>query len=986
MADIGVYKDKFSESGQRIFQNALDESKKRDQNYITIGHILNALTVEESDLFNDTMRDLAIDPRTVTMLIEKRIENVRQHTGKGFRIAPETTDLFKKAMDRARGQGRRVIDASDIFYVMSSDEHSLLNDVLRNLGVPPEEVAQTSQTRIRNYEKNNFITDLNLYKDKFSDTGRCVLERAIDESQRRAQNYISVEHVLFALAKEEAVLFNNSIFDLPVPPYLVKLRIEQCVENGSKYTGKGFRIAPETTDLFKRSMERARARGHKVIDSTDILSVLSNDKGSLLTSILSDLGASSQQVAKQFGNQIWLREQNNLMPITEGQTYIENTKKERDKIILELTKKIQNNPSESELFNERGHAYNEIGEYEKAISDFAKAIELDPNNSVFHNNRGSIYINKGEYDKAIPDLTKAIELDSNYALAYNSRAVAFQNTGKCEEAILDYTKAIELNLNFAVAFANRGECYFGKGEYNKAIDDYTKALELEPNYSLAYAMRGLSYFKQKEYDKAISDCIKAVEINPGAIPFSIIGDAYSAKGNYVEAIQNYTKALELDPCCAVAYDNRGQAYSEIGDYDQAILDCTKFIELHSNIGWAYNRRGVNYYKKKQFDNAVQDFTKAIELNQDDPNPYENRANVYLDKEEYEKAILDYSKAIELNPNNDTSFNNRGFIYSVKGEYDKAILDFTKAVELNPESNEAKINLNETYKAKNEFSKKNQKSKTSDDLLEELDWLIGLDKVKKDVIELTNFIKVQKMREGIGLAVQPISRHLVFFGNPGTGKTTVARLIAQIYKSVGVVSKGHLVETDRSGLVAGYIGHTALKVKEVVGEAIGGVLFIDEAYSLAKDSTYNDFGHEAIETLLKLMEDFRDDLVVIVAGYTHKMKEFLKSNPGLRSRFNKYFEFEDYSPEQLVLIFETFCKKGGYHLDTDANKSLLQIFTVLHENRDDTFGNGRLARNLYEKSINNQANRIVSLENVNEEILSTIKEIDLPILEDVKKQL
>ena len=153
MADIDAYKDKFSESGQRILENALDESKKRDQNYITIGHILNALTVEESDLFNDTMRDLAIDPRTVKMLIEKRIENGRQHTGKGFRIAPETTDLFKKAMDRARSQGRRVIDASDIFYVMSNDERSLLNDVLRNLGVPPEEVAQTARTRIRKREK-----------------------------------------------------------------------------------------------------------------------------------------------------------------------------------------------------------------------------------------------------------------------------------------------------------------------------------------------------------------------------------------------------------------------------------------------------------------------------------------------------------------------------------------------------------------------------------------------------------------------------------------------------------------------------------------------------------------------------------------------------------------------------------------------------------------------------------------------------------------
>ena len=153
MADIDAYKDKFSDSGQRVLENAMDESKRRDQNYVTIGHILSALTIEEADLFNETMRDLSIDPRTVKMLIEKRVENGRQHTGKGFRIAPETTDLFKRAMDRARSQGRRVIDASDIFYVLSNDERSLLNDVLRNLGVPPEEVAQTARTRIRKREK-----------------------------------------------------------------------------------------------------------------------------------------------------------------------------------------------------------------------------------------------------------------------------------------------------------------------------------------------------------------------------------------------------------------------------------------------------------------------------------------------------------------------------------------------------------------------------------------------------------------------------------------------------------------------------------------------------------------------------------------------------------------------------------------------------------------------------------------------------------------
>ena len=269
----------------------------------------------------------------------------------------------------------------------------------------------------------------------------------------------------------------------------------------------------------------------------------------------------------------------------------------------------------------------------------------------------------------------------------------------------------------------------------------------------------------------------------------------------------------------------------------------------------------------------------------------------------------------------------------------------------------------------------------EDVLAELDALVGLERVKADVRQLINFLKVQKMREEQGLRGLTTSRHLVFYGNPGTGKTTIARLLAQIYRTLGILRRGHLVEADRAGMVAGYVGQTALKVKEVVNRALGGVLFIDEAYALTSGGG-NDFGQEAVETLLKMMEDHRDDLIVIVAGYTVKMGEFLDSNPGLRSRFSKHLHFDDYDPPQLTRIFQNFCRKADFQLSPAAEKDLAVIFELLSTSRDETFGNARLARNLFETTVNKQANRIVSLPVIDKTILATIEAADIPNAEDL----
>ena len=267
-----------------------------------------------------------------------------------------------------------------------------------------------------------------------------------------------------------------------------------------------------------------------------------------------------------------------------------------------------------------------------------------------------------------------------------------------------------------------------------------------------------------------------------------------------------------------------------------------------------------------------------------------------------------------------------------------------------------------------YDENGERIETLEELLDQLNALTGLAEVKRDVNSLIHLQEIKKLRKKRGLKEIPVSNHLVFYGNPGTGKTTVARLLAKIYHRMGILTTGQFTEVDRSGLVGGYVGQTALKTKEVIDKALGGVLFIDEAYALTYNKSENDYGKEAVDTLLKAMEDNRDNFIVIVAGYPELMAQFVDSNPGLRSRFNKYINFVDYTPEELMEIYRGMCDNSGYTNTPEAIEYVEEYLTRKYETRGQNFANAREVRNLLERAVLKQADRLYGMANpTNEQI-------------------
>lgn len=368
----------------------------------------------------------------------------------------------------------------------------------------------------------------------------------------------------------------------------------------------------------------------------------------------------------------------------------------------------------------------------------------------------------------------------------------------------------------------------------------------------------------------------------------------------------------------------------------------------------------NEQKETKEQSEISTESNEVESNQNEPVKQENHQDKPVIKTE-KKSVFDYSdeELMELQK--------KGKLKIKMPRMERLKLERERAIQ--------KIQDEKVEKIRQEINKINH-AKELQNLLDELNGLVGLAEVKLEIQSLINLIKVKKMRESYNMPSMDVSYHMVFTGNPGTGKTTVARLVAKIYQELGILSKGHLVEVDRAGLVAGYVGQTAIKVKEVVDKAIGGILFIDEAYSLTNKNDANDFGGEAIDTLVKMMEDHRDNLVIIVAGYKNEMDEFLKANTGLISRFNKFIDFADYTNDELFEILKLNTDKAGLVIEEDAEKELRKDIEAMTEERKFLFGNGRGMRNTFESILGKQADRIVTLEYPSKDELVKIKYEDV----------
>lgn len=660
-----------------------------------------------------------------------------------------------------------------------------------------------------------------------------------------------------------------------------------------------------------------------------------------------------------------------------------------------------------------GHSYLQKDDYDQAIYYFERALDIDPNEDQAYNGIGNVYYRQGNYEKSIEYYEKAIELAPNAEVYHNNLKNAMENkdedkpvseqstpgTAKKESTLETTTETATEQVSLDEVMKEIRNL-IGMANIKEDIDSLMKYLRIEKMrqeqglasnpISLHTVFYGPPGTGKTTVARLLGKIFKAlgileqghvVEVDRTELVGQYIGETAIKTDKVIDSAMNgilfIDEAYTLKPEGASGNDFGQEAIDTIlkrmeDDRDRLIViaagypdEMQHFIESNPGLKSRFNR----YFSFKDYlpEELLELFEKVFA-----------KPKGYTITEDASEKLLRYFTYVYKT--RDKNFGNGRFVRNLFEEITK--IQSTRIAELDPADITKEvlttITLEDIERAvEGKFVEEEELS--LEQIMEEVDQLVGMENIKNDIEALMKFLKIEKLRQEKGLSTTPISLHTVFYGPPGTGKTTIARKIGKIFKALGVLSKGHVVEVDRSKLVGEYIGQTAPKTNKLIDSALNGILFIDEAYTLKPEgASGNDFGQEAIDTLLKRMEDDRDKLIVIVAGYLDEMQQFIESNPGLKSRFNRYFYFRDYEPEELIEIFKLKCNNKNFQLTQDAENLLFEFFIDAYQNRDKSFGNGRLVRNILEKIIQAQSYRVAELDpdELTDEALSTIDVEDI----------